>query len=150
MSLIDKFRPLDDFLFDRIFQPATDFAAMFGRKSKQLGAAGFMTAGSICFLLEGPTFKGLFGLFGNIIITYLVLYVDEPNRSQHILGRLINIMLTVVNGISGLDALIIFSIMDCGLYFSTCQDKPPKRRWWKKLKRAIDSLAWTPKLGIIK
>jgi hypothetical protein len=40
--------------------------------------------------------------------------------------------------------LLFNTFVISALYFIACQDKPPKRRWWKELKKAIDSLVWMP------
>lgn len=148
MTVADKLLAFDAILLDRIFQPIVDFAAPFDVKGRHLSAGFYIAAGSILLLERGLEGGGVVGLLCCTVSAHLVAVhrVRIPDRDRlgfSICAILVSASCALVVGLLSAAFGFLYFV---ALYFSACQDKPPKRRRWKELKRAIDTLAWTPKL----
>jgi hypothetical protein len=147
MSILDT---ADDFLIHRVYQSLTDLAATFDVKAKHLSASCYVLAGASTVLQFGPKAVPLTALLCCAGSAYAIIIRPVPLpktwRFPLTLGSLASCLTAIVN--YGLLAALFGAFYFSALYFSTCRDKPPKHRWWKELKKAVEALAWTPELGV--
>lgn len=146
MSIPVRLAAIDDFLLDRVYQPVVDFAAQFDIKTRHLSAASYLMAGAVAYMSGHHLL-----LFPCAVLASVTLFSRMPNsffRESAVNGRIFNLVLTVFLSLvpPSLAMSAVCCALDAALYFRACHDKPPKRRWWKELKRALEALAWMPEL----
>lgn len=135
---------IDDFLFDRIYQPIVDLAAPLDVKARHLAASSELFAGAMSFVLHPKSLPIVPVLC--VAKAYFLLYLHLPNgRGEYSRHRYFMLLMCLAFALVPPELLFAAGLVSA-MYFCECNDKPPKRRWWKELKRAIESLAWMPEL----
>jgi hypothetical protein len=152
----DRFRPVDDFLFDRVYQPIADRAAEFDVKTRHLTAACEISCAFLFYVYVGhpfssPSWSWLDLIPPTIFLSFAfsrltgLLHTSDLRVFCEI--RLLFIwfgsIMVLIPPLSIPFTLLHF-VFICALYFAACQDKPPKRRRWQEIKTTLAKLAWIP------
>ena len=140
-----KLEKIDDWLFDRVFQPIVDRAAEFDLKARHLAATCVLCFDGMLYL-RWPNVLCLLVLIWFQIGFYAILFHTQQGVYRHEYRRrmFITTYFVVVSALPPIEArIILVNLFVIGaIYFCSCEDKPPRRRRLRDMRKAFGS-AWT-------